>query len=89
MPRKTSWQPTRGILNEAKRLARAFLREIDRAILRISEAPERWPTYDSLTRRFLLSRFPFSVIYRVAEQAVEVIAVAHNKRNPGYWRPRL
>ena len=69
--------------------ARAFVREIDRAILRISEAPERWPTYDSLTRRFLLSRFPFSVIYRVAEQAVEVIAVAHNKRNPGYWRPRL
>lgn len=69
--------------------ARAFLREMDRAILRISEAPERWPAYDSLTRRFLLSRFPFAVIYRVAGQAVQVIAVAHNKRKPGYWVPRL
>jgi len=69
--------------------ARGFLRELDRVMLRISEAPERWPAYDSLTRRFLLSRFLFSVIYRVAEQVVEVIAVAHNKRKPGYWRPRL
>lgn len=69
--------------------ARAFLRDMDRAILRISEAPERWPTYDSLTRHFLLARFPFSVVYRVAQQAVEVIAVAHHKRKPGYWRPRL
>lgn len=69
--------------------ARAFLREMDRAILRISEAPERWPTYDSLTRRFLMARFPFSVIYRVAEQTVEVIAVPHHKRKPGYWKPRL
>lgn len=69
--------------------ARAFLREMDRAILRISEAPERWPAYDSVTRRFLLSIFPFSVIYRVAGQVVQVIAVAHNKRKPGYWKPRL
>ena len=69
--------------------ARAFLREMDRAILRISEAPERWPAYDSLTRRFVLARFPFSVIYRVTQQAVEVMAVAHHKRKPGYWRPRL
>jgi plasmid stabilization system protein ParE len=69
--------------------ARAFLREMDHAVLRISEAPERWPKYASLTRRFLLARFPFSVIYRIAEQVVEVIAVAHHKRKPGYWRPRL
>ena len=69
--------------------ARAFLREMDRAILRISEAPERWPKYDSATRRFLLVRFPFSVIYRVATKNVEVVAVAHHKRNPGYWRDRL
>jgi hypothetical protein len=62
---------------------------MDHAVLRISEAPERWPKYDSLMRRFLLARFPFSVIYRIAEQVVEVIAVAHHKRAPGYWRPRL
>jgi plasmid stabilization system protein ParE len=69
--------------------ARAFLREMDHAVLRISEAPERWPKYDSVTRRFLLARFPFAVIYRVAEHDVEVIAVAHHKRKPGYWKPRL
>ncbi len=69
--------------------ARAFLREMDRAILRISEAPERWPKYDSLTRRLLLTSFPFSVIYRVVEEDIEIIAVAHHRRRPGYWRDRL
>ena len=69
--------------------ARAFLREMDRAVSLISEAPDRWPKYDSETRRFIIARFPFSIIYRVAEDAVEVIAVAHHKRKPGYWRTRL
>jgi toxin ParE1/3/4 len=69
--------------------ARAFLREMDRAVSLISEAPDRWPKYDSETRRFIMTRFPFSIIYRVAEDDVEVIAVAHHKRKPGYWRTRL
>jgi hypothetical protein len=34
-------------------------------------------------------RFPFSLVYRVLESEVEVLAVAHGKRRPGYWRSRL
>jgi hypothetical protein len=40
------------------------------------------------TRRLLLQRFPFSIIYRVESTWVLVVAIAHQRRRPGYWRRR-
>jgi toxin ParE1/3/4 len=40
------------------------------------------------TRRFVLRRFPFTIVYREAAQGIEVIAVAHAKRRTAYWRGR-
>jgi toxin ParE1/3/4 len=68
--------------------AAAFLTELDNAITRIAEAPETWPRYRRGTRRFVLRRFPFSVVYRVEDEAIYVVAVAHAKRRPEYWRGR-
>jgi plasmid stabilization system protein ParE len=65
-----------------------FLRDLDRAFQQILEAPDRWPKFEAGTRRVVLQRFPFSVIYRVQETSVEIIAVAHDKRRPRYWRSR-
>ena len=66
----------------------AFLAELDRAVELISEGPMRWPTYLHGTRRFLLRRFPFGVVYRHVGEAVQVVAVAHARRKPGYWKDR-
>ena len=68
--------------------AAAFLAELDRAIEVISEGPVRWPTHFHGTRRFLLRRFPFAVVYREAGQTIQVVAVAHGRRKPGYWKER-
>ena len=68
--------------------ANAFIAELDYAINQIPERPERWPLHLHGTRRFLLRRFPYSVIYRVTQAAIHVIAVAHGRRRPGYWRTR-
>ena len=68
--------------------AEAFLAELDRAIDLISEAPMRWPAYVHRTRRFLLRRFPFVVVYREVGETIQVIAVAHGRRKPGYWKER-
>jgi toxin ParE1/3/4 len=68
--------------------AEAFLVEIDAAIARIAEAPGTWPRYRRGTRRFILHRFPISLVYRIEPDAVYVIAVAHAKRRPEYWRRR-
>jgi len=64
------------------------LEGLDRAIERIADAPSRWPAFRHGTRRFLLRRFPFSVVYREAGETVQVIAVAHGRRKPGYWKGR-
>jgi len=68
--------------------AKAFLTEFERALLRIAEAPKRWPAIESGRRRFVLRRFPFSIVYRVQSGRVEVLAVVHGRRRPGYWRDR-
>lgn len=65
-----------------------FLAELERAVLLISEAPERPASYLHATRRVLLRRFPFMVVYRLVDDGVQVIAVAHGRRRPGYWRDR-
>ena len=68
--------------------AEAFLAELDRAVELISEGPMRWPVYLHGTRRLLLRRFPFFVVYREVGEALQVVAVAHGRRKPGYWKGR-
>jgi plasmid stabilization system protein ParE len=69
--------------------AAAFADEIETAIAEITRLPLAWPTYSHNTRRFLLRRFPYSVVYRVSESTTVVVAVAHGHRRPGYWRDRM
>lgn len=69
--------------------ADGFIAEVAVAIEKICEAPQRSPKYLHGTRRFLLHRFPFSIIYFDQPEFVNVIAVAHHKRRPGYWKQRV
>jgi plasmid stabilization system protein ParE len=68
--------------------ADAFLAALDQAIREIAESPERSPLHLHGTRKSLLRRFPYSVIYRVTATAIQIIAVAHGRRRPGYWKAR-
>lgn len=43
---------------------------------------------DTLTRRALVPRFPYQIVYRPSADQIVIIAVAHLKRRPGYWRER-
>lgn len=68
--------------------ADSFLAELDRGVEAIALAPERWPLFLHGTRRYLFHRFPYQLVYRVSSARVEVVAVAHGRRRPGYWRSR-
>src|SRR5450432_1755744 len=57
---------------------------VSEVIRNIVQAPQRWPKYLHGTRRFLLHRFPFSIIYLDDPDVVSIVAVAHRKRRPGY-----
>ncbi len=61
---------------------------MSRAVASIAEAPQRWPAGIHGTRKFLLGRFPFAVIYRELPSIIQVLAVAHGHRRPGYWKGR-
>lgn len=68
--------------------AAGFLDELDQAIASVVESPKRWPEHLHGSRRYVLQRYPFLVVYRVVEGVVEIIAIAHGRRRPGYWRNR-
>ena len=69
--------------------AEAYLAELDRAVEAIAENPEMWPRYVHGTRRYIFHRFPFYLVYREAAGNIEIIAVAHGRRKPGYWKSRM
>jgi toxin ParE1/3/4 len=67
-----------------------FDAEVERALNQIVDAPQRWAVGPHSTRRFLLRQFPFVLIYRERNSGViQIIAVAHTSRRPGYWKHRL
>lgn len=70
-------------------LAADFATALDRAIARIASHPLTWPPYTANTRRYLMDRFPYAVIYRINGDVLHILAVAHQHRRPGYWTRRI
>ena len=69
-------------------LGAEFLAEVERACARLSEHQALGPKLDAEHRRIGLRRFPFGLIYRVQPAQVQIVAVAHRRRRPEYWRQR-
>jgi toxin ParE1/3/4 len=70
--------------------ARRFDTEVQRALQQVLDNPRRWAVGPPGTRRYLLRKFPFLLIYRETSQNVmQVIALAHTSRKPGFWKERL
>ena len=65
-----------------------YLARNERVASRFAQAPQRWPSYSHGTRKFVLRRFPFLVIYRELATVIQVLAVAHAHSRPGYWKFR-
>ena len=65
-----------------------FVASVRAKIEQILESPELWPAVRG-TRRALISRFPFAIVYReLADARIEILAVAHLRRRPMYWSKR-
>lgn len=69
-------------------LGTAFERETDRQVARIAENPMQFPIIMADIRRARLRRFPYSLFYRISDEAVFVIACFHASRNPQVWQSR-
>lgn len=67
-----------------------FVAMIDRTLGLIHDAPVSFPLWhqDSPIRKCLVQRFPFLVLFVVESDAIVVVAIAHARRRPGYWKDR-
>jgi plasmid stabilization system protein ParE len=70
-------------------LGTQFFMEIETAAKEIEQDPVIWPIYTKNTRRRLLKRFPFAIIYQIEAEEIIIVAVAHSSRKPGYWMDRV
>lgn len=69
-------------------LGEEFLKELTHNLYCIRERPFSYPTDFDEYHRWLMTRFPYGVAYRVEGEKILVFAVAHLRRRPGYWRGR-
>ncbi len=69
--------------------ADGFYEELLPAPDRAREQPRLYPPHIYGTQRIVLHRYPFSIIYRELLNEIQIVAVAHAKRKPGYWTKRL
>jgi plasmid stabilization system protein ParE len=66
-----------------------FLAGVYEALEDISRWPQAWADHLYGTRKFVLPHFPYAVIYREKETAIQILAIAHGHRGPGYWKDRF
>ena len=74
---------------QAEGLGDRFLDDVEHSAQLLSEQPLIGQQLDEYLRRLLLHRFPFSLIYSMEPSGILIVAVAHQSRQPGYWRERL
>jgi plasmid stabilization system protein ParE len=70
-------------------LGEDFEVEVRRATFLLQRHPEIGLQLDDELRRFILNRFPYTLIYSVSSTVLHVLVVAHQNRRPGYWRSRM
>jgi len=70
-------------------LAEDFIAEFERSIALLTEHPRIGTVWRGKFRRLPLRRFPYSIAYVIAEDVLRIVAVAHQRRHPGYWRGRV
>ena len=66
-----------------------FSAQLESAMRRIVANPLAWPEFTARTRRYLLDRFPYTVVYVIRSEGPRVVAVFHQHRRPGYWKARV
>jgi plasmid stabilization system protein ParE len=69
-------------------LGDAFLDDVERAIATVRESPRIGVPTQRIFRKMILHRFPFSIVYVERDEEIVIVAVAHQRRRPGYWRRR-
>jgi plasmid stabilization system protein ParE len=74
--------------DRATGLGLVFLTQVEESIDQVLANPESCQCEHGEIRRKRLRRFPYSLFYAIETDRIRVLAVAHQKRRPGYWQER-
>jgi len=86
----------RAELREARRwyeeqvpgLGLEFAKAVERAVEAVADYPLAFTEVEPEFRQCVMPRFPYSLIYRVRESTIVIVAVHHQRRDPDAWRGR-
>ena len=71
-------------------LSTDFIHEFDQVVQRLVDFPKAGSPYLHTTKRIILRRFPYAIVYKIYQDKVIVAhAIMHMKRKPDYWKERL
>ena len=75
-------------------LARGLLYAVNNAVERNRSGPSRCSFEPNVprsleVRRVFVKKFPYRIVFIVLPEEVRVLAVAHDRQQPDYWRDRL
>jgi plasmid stabilization system protein ParE len=70
-------------------LGERFQEAVEKAVLHIRRFPKAGSRYDRYgTRKHVMRGFPYNVYYFELPETIWIVAVAHQRRRPGYWHRR-
>lgn len=69
-------------------LGERFVTRIEAAAARVLTNPLMPRCFDGECRKVKTDKFPYLIIYRVKNEELQILAIAHTSRRPGYWKER-
>ncbi len=73
---------------QAENLGTDFIAAVERSYQRLNTFPESGHPFGRRLRRILVPGFPYGLLYHADPDRIFIVAVAHVRRRPGYWRHR-
>jgi len=70
-------------------LGELFINEVEKTLNVIKANPLAYPFIKEEIRKAVVIKFPYSILYRVENEFVYILAVMHQKRKPSYWSGRV
>lgn len=66
-----------------------LLSEVEKALRKIQQNPNLGTPYNiEGIRRYTIQHFPYLIFYVELEEVIWIVAIAHAKREPDYWKKR-
>ncbi|MDH3504408.1 MAG: type II toxin-antitoxin system RelE/ParE family toxin [Nitrospirota bacterium] len=75
--------------NQLSGLGVRYRHEVLESLERIKLFPDAYSPISKRTRRCLVCKFPYGILYKATSDEIIVVAVAHLHQRPDYWVSRI